>query len=241
MALGQCQTEVGPVRELGGKLFIDGHGLGVGRLRFLKSSGVLEQPAEIVVTHGQCPAEVGPIGELDGELLANCQGLGVGCLRFLQPPGDVKQVAQVVVDAGQGLAELGPVGKLGGELFKNGQGRGVGRLRFRQPTGGLDHHTQLVVAQGQFLPELGPGGEVDGEFLAARHCTAISVFTVLETAQNLVHVPHPKVSSRLSRPFLFGGGPSLRRLGVVLDHFVQEVFLLRSQLLLARELLDGSF
>ena len=83
------------------------------------------------------------------------------------------------------------------------------------------------MAQGQFLSELGPRGEVGGELLAERHRPAISVFTVLGTAQNLVHAPHPRVGSRLPRPFLFGGGPFLGDLGVILDHLVQEVLLLR--------------
>ena len=97
------------------------------------------------------------------------------------------------------------------------------------------------MAPGQFLPELGPGGEVGGELLAEGHRPAIGVFTVLGTAQNLVHAPHPIVGPRLPRPFLFGGGRFLGRLGVILDHLVQEVLLLRAQLLLARELFDGRF
>jgi hypothetical protein len=49
------------------------------------------------------------------------------------------------------------------------------------------------------------------------------------------------VGPRLPRPFLLGGGRFLRSLGVILDHLVQEVLLLRAQLLLARELFDRRF
>ena len=123
-------------------------------------------------------------------------------------------------------------------MLQDGLGLDVGCLLFPQASG-TQQRPQGVVAHGQVQPELRLGGEVGGELLAERHRPAIGIFTVLGTAQNLVHAAHPMVGPPLPRPFLLGSGCFLGRLGVILDHFVQEVLLLRPQLLLARELIDG--
>ena len=100
----------------------------------------------------------------------------------------------------------GRLGKSAASCFRMARASTLADSASVQPTCGEEQHAQHVVARGQFLPELGPGGEVGGELLEEGHRPAISVFTVLGTAQNLVHAPHPMVGPRLPRPFLFGSG-----------------------------------
>ena len=69
---------------------LEGDGVAVGRLRFLKPVGGLEYPAKIAVAHRQGPADIASGGEVGGKLFSNRQGLGVGILRFLRPPGLVE-------------------------------------------------------------------------------------------------------------------------------------------------------
>jgi hypothetical protein len=78
---------------LGHQLLAQLQGLANGFFRLGRSTGGLQQQAQVVVRHGQFLAVLGHLGMLGHQLLAQLQGLANGFFRLVHSTGGLQQHA----------------------------------------------------------------------------------------------------------------------------------------------------